>query len=110
MGGAIAAIETSYMKQQLVASNTARLEGIEKGEQTVVGVNRYTESEPSPLGTGEGAIMVVPDGVEEDAVATLNAWRERDDAAVKAAIAGLKNAAEGNANIMDASVEAPRPA
>jgi (2R)-ethylmalonyl-CoA mutase len=109
MGGAIAAIETSYMKQQLVVSNTARLEGIEKGEQTVVGVNRYEESEPSPLGTGEGAIMVVPDGVEEDAVATLNAWRsQRDDAAVEAAIAGLKNAAEGNANIMDASVEAAK--
>jgi (2R)-ethylmalonyl-CoA mutase len=109
MGGAVAAIESSYMKQQLVEANTARLEGIEKGEQTVVGVNRYEESEPSPLGTGEGAIMVVPDGVEEDAVATLNAWRsQRDDAAVEAAIAGLKNAAEGNANIMDASVEAAK--
>lgn len=109
MGGAIAAIETSYMKQQLVSSNTARLEGIEKGEQTVVGVNRYEESEESPLGTGEGAIMVVPDGVEEDTVATLKAWRsQRDDAAVEAAIAGLKNAAEGNANIMDASVEAAK--
>lgn len=109
MGGAIAAIETSYMKQQLVASNTARLEGIEKGDQTVVGVNRYEESEESPLGTGEGAIMVVPEGVEEETVATLNAWRsQRDDAAVEAAIAGLKNAAEGNSNIMDASVEAAK--
>ncbi len=109
MGGAIAAIETSYMKQQLVASNTARLEGIEKGDQTVVGVNRYEESEESPLGTGEGAIMVVPEGVEEETVATLDAWRsQRDDAAVAAAIAGLKNAAEGNSNIMDASVEAAK--
>jgi (2R)-ethylmalonyl-CoA mutase len=109
MGGAIAAIETSYMKQQLVASNTARLEGIEKGDQTVVGVNRYEESEESPLGTGEGAIMVVPEGVEEETVATLNAWRsQRDDAAVEVAIAGLKNAAEGNSNIMDASVEAAK--
>jgi len=106
MGGAIAAIETSYMKQQLVASNTARLEGIEKGDQTVVGVNRYEESEESPLGTGEGAIMVVPEGVEDETVATLNAWRsQRDDAAVETAIVGLKNAAEGNSNLMDASVE-----
>ena len=109
MGGAIAAIETSYMKQQLVAANTARLESIERGDQTVIGVNRYTESEPSPLGTGEGAIMVVPEGVEDDAIAGLKAWREaRDDLAVEAAIAGLKNAAEGNANIMDASVEAAK--
>lgn len=109
MGGAITAIETSYMKQQLVASNTARLEGIEKGEQTVVGVNRYEESEESPLGTGEGAIMVVPDGVEEETVATLNAWRAaRDDDAVDAALAGLKAAAEGSANIMEASIEAAK--
>src|SRR5690348_5988165 len=49
MGGAVAAVETSYMKAQLVESNTRRLEAIERGEQTVVGVNRYTESEPSPL-------------------------------------------------------------
>ena len=109
MGGAITAIETSYMKQQLVASNTARLEGIEKGEQTVVGVNRYEESEESPLGTGEGAILVVPEGVEEETVATLNAWRaQRDPSAVDAALTGLKNAAEGNANIMEASIEAAK--
>ena len=109
MGGAIAAIETSYMKQQLVAANTARLEGIEKGDQTVVGVNRYEESEPSPLGTGEGAIMVVPEGVEEEAIATLKAWREtRDDAAVGVAISGLKAAAEGDGNIMDASIQAAK--
>jgi len=109
MGGAIAAIETSYMKQQLVSANTERLEGIERGDQTVVGVNRYEESEESPLGTGEGAIMVVPDGVEDDAIATLEAWRaQRDGAAVEAAIAALKNAAEGHANIMDASVEAAK--
>ena len=109
MGGAIAAIETSYMKQQLVVANTARLEGIEKGDQTVVGVNRYEESEPSPLGTGEGAIMVVPDGVEEDAIAALKAWRgTRDDAAVSSAISGLKAAAEGDGNIMDASIQAAK--
>ncbi|MEO0383457.1 MAG: protein meaA [Pseudomonadota bacterium] len=109
MGGAIAAIETSYMKQQLVSANTERLEGIERGDQTVVGVNRYEESEESPLGTGEGAIMVVPDGVEDDAIATLEAWRaQRDPSAVDKAIAGLKNAAEGHSNIMDASVEAAK--
>jgi (2R)-ethylmalonyl-CoA mutase len=69
MGGAIAAIETSYMKQQLVESNTARLEGIERGEQTVVGVNRYEENpNHRRWARGEGAIMVVTidEGVEED--------------------------------------------
>ncbi|MBV6657724.1 MAG: protein meaA [Devosiaceae bacterium] len=109
MGGAVAAIETSYMKQQLVAANTSRLEDIERGDQTVVGVNAYEETEPSPLGTGEGAIMVVPDGVEDDAIATLNAWRDaRDDGAVEAALANLKAAASGDGNVMEASIQAAK--
>jgi (2R)-ethylmalonyl-CoA mutase len=109
MGGAISAIETSYMKQQLVISNTARLEDIETGDQMVVGVNAFEQTEASPLGTGEGAIMVVPEGVEEETVATLNAWRSRrDEDRVEAAIASLKNAAEGDANIMDASIAAAK--
>ncbi|WP_298310600.1 methylmalonyl-CoA mutase family protein, partial [Reyranella sp.] len=60
MGGAVAAVENSYMKQALVESNTRRLENIERGEQVVVGVNRWTETEPSPLTTGEGSILTVP--------------------------------------------------
>jgi (2R)-ethylmalonyl-CoA mutase len=76
----------------------------------VVGVNRYR----SPNHHHSGQAMArswSSDGVEEDAVARLNAWRsQRDDAAVEAAIAGLKNAAEGMRNIMDASMRPPRPA
>jgi (2R)-ethylmalonyl-CoA mutase len=60
LGGAIAAVEMGYMKAQLVESNTARLEAIERGEQTVVGVNRFIETEPSPLATGDDAILTVP--------------------------------------------------
>ena len=56
MGGAVAAVDTGYMKQQLVESNTARLEAIERGEQVVVGVNKYVESEPSPLADAADAI------------------------------------------------------
>ncbi len=62
MGGAVAAID--YMKRRLVESNTARLRRIETGEQIVVGVNRWTETEPSPLTAGDGAIMVVDHAVE----------------------------------------------
>ena len=54
MGGAVAAVDTGYMKQQLVESNTARLEAIERGDQVVVGVNKYLESEPSPLAACSG--------------------------------------------------------
>ena len=52
MGGAVAAVDTGYLKQQLVESNTARLEAIERGDQIVVGVNKFLESEPSPLADG----------------------------------------------------------
>ena len=105
MGGAVAAIENSYMKQQLVESNTRRLEAIERGEQVVVGVNRWTETEPSPLTTGEGAILTVPEHVEPEQVARLKAWREaRDPAAVNAAMDALKRAAREGGNIMEPSI------
>ncbi|MFG1400739.1 methylmalonyl-CoA mutase family protein [Xanthobacter sediminis] len=105
MGGAVAAIENSYMKQALVESNTRRLENIERGDQVVVGVNRWTESEPSPLTTGEGAILTVPEGVEAEQIARLQAWREaRDGKAVAVALADLKSAAQEGRNIMDPSI------
>src|SRR6187399_3658741 len=61
MGGAVAAVDTGYLKQQLVESNTMRLEAIERGEQIVVGVNKYLESEPSPLAGAANAILTVPE-------------------------------------------------
>ena len=106
MGGAVAAVDTGYLKQQLVESNTARLERIERGEQVVVGVNKYTESEPSPLADAAEAILTVKEEAERTQIEKLNAWRaERDDNAVKAALAELKRAASGTGNIMPASIE-----
>src|SRR6266566_5374121 len=71
MGGAVAAVENSYMKSQLVESNARRVEAIERGEQVVVGVNRFTETEPSPLAAGEGSILTVPPEVEAEQIAKL---------------------------------------
>ena len=106
MGGAVAAIENSYMKQALVESNTRRLEAIERGEQVVVGVNRWTETEPSPLTTGEGAILTVPEGVEAEQIERLKAWRAaRDPKAAEAALAALKSAAQEGRNIMEPSIQ-----
>jgi ethylmalonyl-CoA mutase len=105
LGGAIAAVEMGYMKSQLVQSNTARLEAIERNERIVVGVNRYTETEPSPLTTGEDTIMTVPQEVEAEQVARLNAWRAaRDQKAVDAALDELRRAARSGTNIMPASI------
>ncbi|HXX03715.1 MAG TPA: protein meaA [Xanthobacteraceae bacterium] len=105
LGGAIAAVEMGYMKSRLVESNTARLEAIERNEQTVVGVNRFIETEPSPLTTGDDAITTVPHEVEAEQIARLNAWRAaRDARAVAAALAELRSAAKSGLNIMPASI------
>ena len=105
MGGAIAAVETGYMKQQLVESNSARFEAIERGEQIVVGVNKFLETEVSPLTGGIDAIMTVSEQAERDQLERLQAWRaQRDNAAVQAALKELKRAAAGQGNIMPASI------
>jgi len=107
MGGAVQAID--YMKSKLVESNSARLAGIESGETAVIGVNKYVETEPSPLTTNGGGIMVVDEGVEQDQIDRLNAWREqRDEARAQAAIEALKAAAREGRNIMPPSIEAAK--
>jgi (2R)-ethylmalonyl-CoA mutase len=109
MGGAVAAVESSYMKQQLVESNSRRLGAIERGEQVVVGVNRYQESEPSPLATGEGSILTVPAEVEAGQIERLAAWREkRDNKAVAAALTDLKAAARSEQNLMPVTIAAAK--
>jgi (2R)-ethylmalonyl-CoA mutase len=109
MGGAIAAVESSYMKQKLVESNTRRLEGIEAGSSTVIGVNRFRETEPSPLTGGDGSILTVPEHVEAEAIVRLAEWRAaRDNAAVSDAIAALKSAAAEGRNIMEPSIFAAK--
>ena len=106
LGGAVAAVESGYMKQRLVESNTARLEAIERGEQTVVGVNSFTETEPSPLADAADAIVTVSADAERDQIERLNAWRAaRDAGAVKLALDALKRAAAGGGNIMPASIQ-----
>jgi (2R)-ethylmalonyl-CoA mutase len=109
MGGAVAAVETGYLKSKLVESNTRRLEGIESGEQIVVGVNKFLETEPSPLTTGDGSILVVPEHVEAEQIERLNAWREQRDAkAVAQALAELRAAAVEDRNIMEPSIAAAK--
>ncbi|RDD69653.1 protein meaA [Paracoccus versutus] len=107
MGGAIAAIE--YMKSRLVESNAERLNRIEANETVVVGVNRWQQGEPSPLTAGDGGIMVVDPAVEQDQIARLRAWREaRDETAVEAALAALRDAAQRGQNVMLFSIAAAK--
>ncbi len=108
MGGAVAAVESSYMKQKLVESNSRRLAAIESGRQVVVGVNKFTESAPSPLVAGsDGGFLKVDDKAESEQIAALQAWRaDRDATAVKQALARLEADARAGTNIMEASIAA----
>jgi ethylmalonyl-CoA mutase len=105
LGGAVLAVESSYMKQKLVESNARRLEAIERGERIVVGVNKFCETEPSPLATGAGAILTVPQEIEVEQITRLKAWRlARDHGQVVSALAELQAAAKEDRNIMPASI------
>jgi (2R)-ethylmalonyl-CoA mutase len=103
MGGAVAAID--YMKHALVQSNTERLQRIESGEQIVVGVNRWTETEASPLGGGEGTVETVDPAIEQDQIERLKAWRQaRDAKAVKKVLGDLERTAKEGGNVMGPSI------
>ena len=105
LGGAVAAVEMGYMKQQLVESNTKRLEAIEAGSSVVVGVNKFVESEPSPLTGGIDAILTVAHDVEAGQIGRLNEWRAaRDNKAVEATLKELRAAASEGRNVMPASI------
>ncbi|WP_169567086.1 protein meaA [Sneathiella limimaris] len=110
MGGAVAAVETGYLKEALVHSNTDRVQSVISGEMTVVGVNKFTESTPSPLTqAGDGGIMTVDPKAEAEQIERLNAWRaSRDQKAVDAALKALKEAAVSGKNIMPPSIEAAK--
>ena len=107
-GGAVEAVP--YMKAALVESHRERIARIESGEQVLVGVNRFTTTEPSPLtADAEGGILVVDPAVEAEQVAALEAWRgARDEAAVRAALDELARVAAGDENVMPATIAAAR--
>jgi ethylmalonyl-CoA mutase len=108
-GGAVEAV--SYMKGALVDSHRERLRRIESGEQTVVGQNRFAESEESPLtADAEGGILVVDPAVEAEQIEAVRQWRaERDPQAVDAALAELARAArDAEENLMVPTIAAAR--
>ena len=107
MGGAISAIE--YMKARLVDSNAERINKIENNQTVVVGVNKFTTGEASPLTAGDDEILVVDPAVEKQQVDRLNDWRaSRDTALVQSALKNLRAAAQAGENIMPASIAAAK--
>ncbi len=110
MGGAVAAVESGYMKQQLVSSHAERRARIEAGLDTVVGLNKFTTTEDNPLLADlDTAIQTVDPAVEAQAIADVEAWRaSRDNEAADAAMAELKAAAVTDANLMSATLACAR--
>ncbi|KHL08553.1 (2R)-ethylmalonyl-CoA mutase [Mumia flava] len=110
MGGAVAAVENGYMKQALVASHAARRAAIENGDSVVVGVNAYTETEPSPLTADlDTAIQTADPQAEAGAIERLASWRSvRDEAGAAEALDRLRADAKTDANLMTATLACAR--
>ncbi len=107
MGGAVAAVENAYMKQQLVASHTERTRAIESGDLTIVGVNAYTETEPSPLTADAGNVLRVDESAEREQIARLEAFRNRRNTAeAEAALRNLTDVVKAGGNVMPPSIRA----
>ncbi|RJS46909.1 protein meaA [Nocardioides cavernaquae] len=110
MGGAIPAVESGYMKSNLVSSHAARRAKIEAGEEIIVGVNKFETTEPSPLTANlDEAIMTADPKAEEAAIESVRAWKEqRDETAVTEALAQLAADAKTDKNLMEATLAAAR--
>ena len=110
LGGAIAAVESGYMKEALVSSHSARRARIESGEEKIVGVNIYETTEPSPLTADlDAAIMAADPEAEKSALASVEAWKaERDQGEVDVALTRLAEDAKTDTNLMAATLAAAR--
>ncbi|WP_369809066.1 protein meaA [Nocardia sp. NRRL S-836] len=110
MGGAVAAVESGYMKSQLVSSLADRRRRVESGEEVVVGVNKFDTTEPSPLqAEGANAIETIDPVVEMHAVEAIRQWRaSRDNAAVEAALDALREAAKTDRNLVEVTLACAR--
>ncbi len=110
LGGAIAAVESGYMKQELVSAHATRRARIENGEEVIVGVNRFETTEPSPLTADlDAAIMAADPEAERSALRSVEEWKaQRDQGAVDEALARLAADAKTETNLMGATLAAAR--
>src|SRR5690606_26738362 len=110
LGGAIAAVESGYMKQNLVSAHAARRARIESGDEIIVGVNKFETTEPSPLTADlDSAIQTADPAAEAAAIESVRSWKaQRDQAEVDAALARLAEDAKAGTNLMPATLAAAR--
>ncbi|MEU6818381.1 protein meaA [Streptomyces sp. NPDC046860] len=115
MGGAMAAVESGYLKSQLVASHAERRARIESGDEKIIGVNIFETTEPNPLTADlDTAIQTVDPAVENRVIGALGTWRDTryqppfNHPRPCKALERLKEAAKGTANLMEATLECAR--
>ncbi|MEU3628069.1 protein meaA [Amycolatopsis coloradensis] len=110
LGGAVAAVESGYMKSQLVAALAELRRGMENGERILVGVNKFETTEPSPLqAEGAKAIETIDPAVEKQAVSAIEEWRaQRDTAAAESSLEKLKAIAKTSENLFEATIDCAR--
>ena len=111
MGGAVAAVENAYMKQRLVESQSKRVRDIETGDQTLVGVNAFTEGEESPLTAGGSldSILSVDESAEREQIERLEAFRAaRNQKDVDAALQNLDDVIRAGSNAVPPSIRAAK--
>ncbi|WP_055619370.1 protein meaA [Streptomyces sp. JHA19] len=115
MGGAMAAVESGYLKSQLVASHAERRGRIESGREKIVGVNIFETTELNPLTADlDTAIQTVDPAVEARVIASLQHWRDTryqppfNHPRPCKALERLKEAAKGTGNLMEATLECAR--
>ncbi|GAA2770735.1 protein meaA [Streptomyces rameus] len=115
MGGAMAAVESGYLKSQLVASHAERRARIESGQEKIIGVNIFEGTEPNPLTADlDTAIQTVDPAVEARVVESLQRWRDTryqppfNHPRPCKALERLKEAAKGTDNLMEATLECAR--
>lgn len=110
MGGAVAAVESGYMKQELVSAHAARRARIEAGEEIIVGVNKFETTEPSPLTADlDAAIQTADPEAEAAAIRSVEEWKaQRDEQEVEEALARLAADAKTDTNLMEATLACAR--
>ncbi|MGW1541552.1 protein meaA [Streptomyces sp. NPDC002309] len=115
MGGAMAAVESGYLKSQLVSSHAERRGRIESGQEKIIGVNIFETTEPNPLTSDlDTAIQTVDPAVEARVVGALGNWRDTryqppfNHPRPCKALDRLKEAAKGTGNLMEATLECVR--
>ena len=107
MGGALSAIE--FMKTELVKANTERLRSIENGNKTIVGVNKFKETDASPLTNSTNNFLFINPETQKKQINILQSWKQnRDEKEVKNALSTLEKAARKGKNIIRPSIEAAK--